>query len=252
MRKAIGAFAALGVISLSTAAFAQGYSGGYQGGYAPPMQSSGPIDNIGNQGQFVVGAERLTALSFDSLTTSLPAPIGDETQKSTGIALLGNSVSAGGITPSSLPRLGFDYFVIDGLSVGTSLVYAHMSLKAEAGGQSQDQGSQDVFLFAPRVGYALQFGDTFSFWPRAGITYTNASTSTPASAGQSSSSTSTHFLDLTVEPLFGLSPVSHFVILGGPYLDLGLSGSSKAGGSSQSVDQKATSFGLTFGIAGYI
>lgn len=258
MRTAIGALAALGVISLSTAAFAQGYSAGYRGGYALPAQSEKPADNIGNQGQFVIGAERITALSFDTLTTNYPAsplgtPGGTSTQKTTGIALLGNSVGMGGATQSSMPRLGFDYFVIDGLSLGMAVTYAHLSGKTEYTGQPTiDHGSQDVFLFAPRVGYALQFGDTFSLWPRAGITYTNGNISTPASSGNPSTSTSTHYVDLTLEPLVGISPFSHFVILGGPYFDIGLGGASKQSGSSPSVGKKATSLGVTFGIAAYI
>lgn len=255
MREAIGALAALGAISISTAAFAQGYAGGYRGSYAggypgsraPPMQSAKPVDNIGDTGQFVIGVERLSALSFDSMTTDFPAAMGGkQTQKSTGFALLGNSYALGGTTLSSVPRLGFDYFVIDGLSLGTSLGYMQLSLQQEQGGQSQDLGTQDTVLFAPRIGYALQFGDTFSFWPRAGVTYANVSSKSSGGGGADSA----HFLDVTVEPLFGISPVSHFVIAGGPYLDLGVGGAGSTGSSD--IGEKATSFGLTFGLAGYI
>jgi hypothetical protein len=228
MRKAISLIAGLGVFSLASAAFAQGY--GYSAGYSAnyrmgmPPASGGQIDNIGNAGQLVFGAERLTGISFNRFGYN------GGTGTSTSIGLLGpfsgeNSVGS--------PRVGLDYFVIDSVSIGAGLWYAHDSGVSVAGGSGS--GSH-TFLFAPRVGYAYAFDDTFSVWPRAGITYV--------------SQTGGHYLDLTLEGLFGISPVSHLVILGGPFADLGLSGSQNAGAGSQ--DAKQTGFGLTFGLAGYI
>jgi len=53
--------------------------------------------------------------------------------------------------------------------------------------------------------------------------------------------------------MLGISPISNFAILVGPYLDLGLSGTAKqeVGSTSQEADLKATSYGLAVSILGY-
>lgn len=227
MRKAISLIAGLGVFSLASAAFAQGY--GYHAGYSAnyrmgmPPANSGQIDNIGNAGQFVFGAERLTGISFNRHGYN------GGTATSTSVGLLG----AFSGTAVGSPRVGLDYFVVDSLSVGLGAWYAHDSGISTPGITSS---ASHMLLLAPRVGYAYAFDDTFSVWPRAGLTYATTNDG--------------HFLDLTLEGLFGVSPVSHLVILGGPFADLGLSGSADVGAGSQ--DAKETGFGLTFGLAGYI
>lgn len=231
MRKAISWLAGLGVICLASTTFAQGYGyhASYSGNYRmgmPPANSS-EIDNIGNAGQLVIGAERLTGISFNRYGVS------GTTATSTSIGLLGAFGSGVGS-----PRASVDYFVMDSLSVGLGAWYAH---------DSANGGSHSV-LFAPRVGYAYAFDDTFSVWGRGGLSYFYKNTFGPA-----------HYLDLTLEGLFGISPVSHLVILGGPFADFGLSGSQTVslgvaapGGPSSTADAKQTGFGLTFGLAGYI
>lgn len=219
MRKAIGVLATIGLLSVTSAAFAQGYgySAGYSGSFTGLPPSSGQLDNIGNAGQLVISAERITGLSFNRDKTSFAGQ--DHTDTSTAIGLF----SLLGTAPSTFPRIGLDYFVVDSLSVGISGFYLHES--AGPGGH--------VLLLNPRVGYAYAFDDTFSVWPRLGITY--------ADEGNDS-----HGLALTAEGMFGVSPVSHLVLFGGPFLDLGLSG--KQGPE----DFKQTAFGLTFGLGGYI
>ena len=51
----------------------------------------------------------------------------------------------------------------------------------------------------------------------------------------------------------GISPMEHFAILVGPYVDFGLSGEVEQdnGTTSQKADQKTTSYGLTVGMLGY-
>jgi hypothetical protein len=106
-----------------------------------------------------------------------------------------------------------------------------------------------LFYLNPRVGYAYAFDDTFAIWPRAGIGW--ASGSSESGDGETEGSLSS--LQLTIEGNLVVSPFEHFAIVGGPFLDLGLSGSveSESGGESEELDQKFTSFGLSVGIAGY-
>ena len=76
--------------------------------------------------------------------------------------LLGLGAPPGG-TLAALPRFSVDGFVTDGLSLGGSL--AIWSTEWNAGWA---RGSSDSVMIAPRVGYAIDFNDTFGFWPRGG------------------------------------------------------------------------------------
>ena len=247
MKKALSALVGTALFAITGAAFAQQQ---WSGSYSPSMPSrSSGLDNIGEEMQFVFGVDRVTALSFDRLTFS-PDQGDDTTVKTTTISLFGiNNQSLQGGTPSTtVPRLALDYFVAEGISVGGSLVFISSSGTQETGSQSADLPTVTNFLISPRVGYAMQFDETFSFWPRAGITYISTK------ADSDADTESWHGLDLTVEGMFGISPFSHFAILVGPYLDLGLSGTATSepqGGPSTDTDAKLTGFGLTSSSVGY-
>lgn len=59
------------------------------------------------------------------------------------------------------PRLGVDYFIIDGLSLGAT---------AASGFYVPDNGdSGGYFSLIPRVGYAFRLGGVIDFWPRIGL-----------------------------------------------------------------------------------
>ncbi|HEY6556397.1 MAG TPA: hypothetical protein VI072_03960 [Polyangiaceae bacterium] len=205
------------------------------------------IENIGNQGQFVIGAERITGLFFDKIKVTPDGADDDQTTSVTRIALLGSDGSG---SPSSIPRLGFDYLVTDGLSVGGSLFVLRGSAEFDNGQDSTDQGSQTAIYINPRVGYAYAFDDTFAIWPRGGIAFTSFSGD---NGDVNDSETSGNSLQLTVEGNLVISPFEHFAFLVGPFLDLGLSGSSEteSDGATAEEDQKFTSYGITAGIAGY-
>ena len=204
------------------------------------------VDNIGNAGQFVIGAERITGVYFDKATLE-PEGGGESTDSTTSIALLGNG---GGDGPSSVPRLGFDYLVTDGFSVGGSFVVFSQSSETEPdGGDSVDTGSMTSIYINPRAGYAYAFDDTFAIWPRAGIAFMTFS----GDEGEGGADISGNSLQLTLEGNLVVSPFEHFAFIGGPFLDVGLSGSGEReqGGETADADLKYTSFGLNVGIAGY-
>ena len=59
------------------------------------------------------------------------------------------------------PRLGVDYFVIDGLSLGAT---------AASGFYVPNNGDSGGYLsLIPRVGYAFSLSNTIDFWPRLGL-----------------------------------------------------------------------------------
>ncbi|MBK8999654.1 MAG: hypothetical protein IPM35_28390 [Myxococcales bacterium] len=253
MKTAITSLCGLGIFLVSGLATAQQqYGGGYQGSYSPaPMPRSSGLDNIGEEQQITFGVDRIMGISFDRAVVS-PDQGGDVTLKATNVALFGNP-GGGSEAPSlMIPRLSLDFFVVESISVGGSLLYFSQSTEQETSAGSNDGPTTTTFAIAPRVGYAMAFDETFSIWPRAGITYFSSKTEEEGTGGTDTLTISG--LDLTLEVPVGISPIENFAILVGPYVDFGLSGTAKdepAGGTSSETDVKVTSYGLAVGILGY-
>jgi hypothetical protein len=262
MKKVLTALVGTGIFLVSGIAAAQ-YNQGWSGSYqptAPPVRSSG-LDNLGEEAQITFGVDRVMGLAFDraKVDQDVSGTTVTTTNKTTTIGLFGMT---GAQSTGLVPRLALDYFVMESISVGGSLIYISQTgtQDTEGGGLngSTDLPTITTFELAPRVGYCMAFDETFSFWPRAGITYFSQkaeTTITDPATGTSSTSTDTNSgLDLTLEGMVGISPFSNFAMLVGPYLDLGLSGTSKnepASGTATENDLKATSYGLAVSILGY-
>lgn len=253
MNTKLTSLCALGLVLVSGVASAQ-YGGGYQGSYTPgppPVRSAG-LDNIGEEAQLTFGVDRVMGVSMDQATVS-PDQGGDIKYKATNVALFGNPGGGSSGGPSlMIPRLALDYFVIESLSIGGSLTYFSQSTEQETDAGSSDGPKTTTFAIAPRVGYAMAFDETFSIWPRGGITYVSSKTESDSGTGTSTNSFSG--MALTVEAMLGISPIENFAILVGPYVDYGLSGTVKdepPTGPSDEADAKLTSYGLTVGILGY-
>ena len=116
-------------------------------------------ERLNEAGRFTVGAERLFGVAWDTETESLNGS--KTTTSETSVSLLTKQASS----PFSASRIGFDYFVIDGLSVGAALGYSSVSESVDSGGTSRDLLSLHGFLFAPRVGYAYMFAASATFVP---------------------------------------------------------------------------------------
>ncbi len=230
------------MISGAAAAQQYGYSGSYSPGMPPP--SSSGIDNIGVGGQLVLGVERITGVFFQTEKASVDVggTTQDASQKHTTFGLLGMQ----GVTPSTVPRVAADYFIVDSVSLGGSIMYWSDAPSTDIGGTTTDGDATKAFMFNPRVGYAYVIDKTFSIWPRAGLMYSHSST------GDNSSSR----IDLTLDAMLGISPVKHVVFLMGPLLDLGVGGSEDqtdpVTSTTQSTDVKLTTFGLTAGLGVYL
>lgn len=171
--------------------------------------------DFAEQGEFIVSGDRLVGFthSSQSVDPDLPGQNDIDTNYD-NFALLGQSEMTGGFTsPYSIPRVSFDYFVIDGLTIGGSLVFDTLSVNGD-----NNVGDYDATLFAlaPRIGYAFMFSDVAGFWPRGGFTFYHLSEDV-----QNSSETGFGFnLDFP----FVFVPAEHTAILVGPAIDLGLIG----------------------------
>jgi hypothetical protein len=213
--------------------------------------------DFGKKGQFVISGERLFGLVLTSTSTTQTQNNVEEkrTLSYTMFNLLMNPTSP---TTYAIPRIGFDYLPIDGLTVGGSLGFSTASgeVKQEANGASvtQDIGSGSAFLLAPRAGYAFMFAPLFGIWPRGGITFLQVSREDDDGYPKTSSSR----LALTMEVPFVFTPVPHVGFTFAPTLDLGLTGSDKVTTvdnnnveTTVEADAVATDFGFQAGLFVY-
>jgi hypothetical protein len=144
-------------------------------------------------------------------------------------------------SPFDPPRLGFDVFVIDRLSVGGSLGWASGSVDNEDT-PVVDTGGYNAFIFSPRVGYCYMFSEVIGIWPRGGVAYHSSSVDDVYSDSGFS---------LGIEAMFPIVPVRHFGFLIGPTFDIDLTGTRDPEVGSD-VDRTYRSFGLQVGLFGWI
>lgn len=113
-------------------------------------QEAGAIEPV-EQGTFALSAERLAASNFHFYPG--------------GFAWVNQFLGAPGQVPFDTPRVGFDYFIIDGLSVGGHLGFGFYVWDNNGPGN----GSDAWIALLPRVGYAFSLTDKLDFWPRLGL-----------------------------------------------------------------------------------
>ncbi|HEU5074249.1 MAG TPA: hypothetical protein VFU02_08750, partial [Polyangiaceae bacterium] len=130
-------------------------------------------------------------------------------------------------------RFAFDIFVIDNLSVGGA--FGFVSQDNDDDDDGDDDDGRGGFIFAPRVGYFIDFGEYFGFWPRGGFTVYDLD-DPDQSQGL-----------LTLEPYFTFAPRDGFGFLFGPVIDLGFSGE-----AGDDVDLREKSFGVAIGMFGWL
>jgi len=215
------------------------------------VSSSAWAQEFGEKGQIAISAERLFGFTHDSARVTVNNQ--DSTGSVTHFSLLSSPVSIGGNGAGGFvwagygsPRVAGDYFLIDRLSLGAALGYAHWSLTTQGAGPAAMETTitGDSFTFAPRVGYLFAFNDMIGVWPRAGFTYRTFS------ADQASG----HDLALTLEAPFTFTLIPHVAFWAGPTLDLGLTGSQsfeQANGATTSNDFNATAIGIQTGLVVY-
>lgn len=178
------------------------------------------VNPFSKAGQLAISSDM--SLSLDHTSTSPPQ--GDSTSSTTFR-----------IAPAA------DYFVIDGLSVGGQIGYAHTS-----GGNAPNDFSSSSIGIGPRVGYNYNFTNNLGIWPRAYFMFNSASSSR---GGKDGPSATTMTVGLFAPVLF--HPAEHFFLGLGPYISTDISSKvSPPGGSSVDGD-KNTSFGLNFTLGGY-
>jgi hypothetical protein len=221
---------------------------------ALPALAGGPMP----QGTFTVGGERLMGIFYGNLQNDPfpPDPIGDEYGVTT-FTLLGNGVALdtggfAGIDARSMfviPRVGLDYFIIDGLSLGGSLTLLSHSVHVDRA--PDNDFSAFHFLFAPRVGYAYMFGTVVGIWPRGGFAFASGSVDLDSAPGAGYSN---RYFAFEIDVPLIIAPVKNFGITVGPVFDVTFGGSQTRRLPPPELDRDAslTMFGLSAGIVGIL
>jgi len=108
------------------------------------------------------------------------------------------TIGSANINTMQYPRVAFDYFIIDNLSIGGS-----------AGFSFHTANDTVAFSLLPRVGYSFELSKTFEFWPRAGFGVHVVDSDT---GGDSSGV-------LTLDGMFVLEVVPHALFEFGPFFE---------------------------------
>jgi len=201
------------------------------------------------EGVLAFGVDRIFGLMHVAVTTEQGG--GEATTSITEVSLL---TGGGGLSPYALPRVAFDGFVTDGLSLGVTLGLVNQSIESEIEVGSTSMTSEGPsgtgVLLGGRVGYGHMFTDVVGIWPKLGMSF--FTTSTEDNDGDE---TGLNGLALSVDVSLVIAPVPHFGFTVTPLLDLGLTGSSTtttAAGTETEVDTKITDFGLQVGLLGWL
>jgi hypothetical protein len=271
MKRTLSAVAAsLAVFTLAPAAFAQAAAKG----------------DFGEQGQFIIGADRLLPLfgynhwSYDLPTAgavtknnasgsswNLSFLYGGTPWSSSLAGLGGNGGALGGVfgntnLPFTVPRIGLDYVIVPNVTIGGDLVVyftvgGNSSTEVDLqGGQtmttSNDNPGVTLFGIAPRGGYILGLNDMFSLWLRGGFSYyTWTAKQTVTNNGNSTTYTASQnqpAIDLEPQVVFHIIP--HVGFTAGLTLDIpfagGYSDSTASNGQTNTTSNSASL--LYFGV----
>jgi hypothetical protein len=181
---------------------------------------------LGSKGNFALGAERVWGLSVGEIS----ADPGDLDY--TYFALAGSRTP---VSPFETPRLAFDYFAWDSLSLGGSIMYSNRSFDND-----DDDDDDSSFLIAPRVGYAIPFGAGNSgVWLRGGLSYYHNDFGNSDEGG----------FGLNLDAMFYIGLTPGFALTLGPTVDLGFGG--EVDTPAGDFDRNYRAFGFAGGLTGW-
>jgi hypothetical protein len=178
---------------------------------------------FGNPGVLAIGGD--TSLNFQYQNDSPP------TGSSSNIINLG-------IAPN------VQYFVIEGLSLGGTLVFDW---------QHPNQGSDvTTFGIGPTVGYNLWLSPgSLSLWPQATFTFNTGSTNVPNPTGTGQVSATLTTMNVGVFVPLLIHPVKHFHFGVGPFFKIDVSSKESIGNNSGDYD-KFMNVGIAAEVAGWL
>jgi hypothetical protein len=191
--------------------------------------------NLGTKGDAIFAAERLFGVRGEHWKYELPAPAQTLEVTDTIIAF-GFATTR---VPYNIPRLAFDYMVIDKLSIGGSLGF--VLADATTTNAATDLPAT-TFLIQPRIGYLHMFGRVAGIWPRGGLYYHSAKIENQFKESG---------FGLNAEAMFPIVMAGHFGMEIGIAFDQSL-GASRDPENGVSYDVSYRSIGLQVNLFGWI
>lgn len=225
---------------------------------------------LSEKGNLVIAGERMFGYSHTVLTNE--TTVGNTKVSSTSTNDNFSLLWSYPVTVHNLPRIGLDYLVIPNLSLGLGAGFfsTGSKVKSTQGSTSTetDGPSINAWIIAPRVGYVLDLAETSSLWLRGGLSFYGSKTEDKDSSGNTTRTTTNTMSGtaFNLEPTFVWTPASHFGLYGGLALDVPLGGKMKrettsvtttgigsvTTNTSSESDYTQASYGLTFGVLGYL
>lgn len=184
---------------------------------------------LGDDGDFTIGVERVFGLYTMHIEQELPGPVDLERDPGS----FGFMFQSAPDSPLVVPRVGFDYFIIPQLSLGGSLALASY----DPDDDDDDDDEVSTFLFAPRVGYAIEFNASWGVWLRGGFSYYSQGFA---------NDTSRNLLALSGEGAFYYLPAPNVGFTLSPLFDLGLTGEVENDDADQDYTERV--FALMLGM----
>jgi hypothetical protein len=190
-----------------------------------PLTSS--LAQAAAPGSWSVGIERV--FGFSSVTVKTEVNNQTLSRTSSQVSLLDHTLALQAGYPGA--RVALDYLFPSGLSLGGAIGYQSLDPNDEV-----DDDTVKSWLLEPRIGYFASVTGRFGVWPRGGLSYVSVDT-----GGDDVGS----WTAISLEVPLVLNVGGNVCFVGMPYVDLGV------GGDDGQNDQKATEFGLQFGMSAF-
>jgi hypothetical protein len=169
-----------------------------------------PVRRFGDRGEFAVSSATQLSLGHTSFSATEMRPI-----------------------TTFFATTAVDYFVVRGFSAGVRVSYEHLDQAAFPAANS--------LSFGPRVGYNVDIGEHFSFWPDADAVY-----AVQWGGGQPSS----RFLTFGIYAPFLYHPVSHLFLGLGPEIAHTIASFSPSDGAAGAP--QSTTYGILATVGGWV
>lgn len=199
------------------------------------LPSLAEAQELGTKGDAIIGAERLFGIRGEHFGLEQPAPLDDVEVDSTTISL----GFAQTLVPYNIPRVTFDYLVIDKLSIGGTIAFSSYDADVEG---PVDPATRTDFELGPRAGYLHMFGKVVGIWPRGGLVYHSMSMEDVFDSWT---------LALNLECMFPIVIAPHFGIIAGFAFDQSLMGNWDPD-NGPDLDVTYRSIALQVGLFGWL
>lgn len=200
---------------------------------AAPAESKTPKVSLALERVGGIGYARVSATDDDASVSAFTIGVGGPT-----------------VNPFAIPRLGLDFILPSGLTIGGALGFARLSASTTQGSKSEDIGSVFVYTFTPRVGYRIPLSDRVDITPRGGFTFLGASAT--LGNGKNDDTAGVFAVAVGADAPLAYRLTDSFNLLFGAGLDVTVAATATAGDRSSDIKGSLLSLQGWLGMGGYL